>query len=271
MARSPAEKTRHAADQLLAWLQGSRPDMLDLARPDTPAVAVAAAHPSPDALPEDPADPVRTAAASVAGTQDGDGAGARMLLPHPDWLHHTLVVSGPADAVASFRHAAAGSGIIPWHLDLDRLEEDAFHLLVAPSPPQQRSLSLAGARVLAGQLRDAAGQRHQAAIARVGRSTACPFDLHTLVPVPDPILRLGPEHPEAVGWLWQHWGTNQALVGVQEDRYAILGRHPVPRRDPQALHVSFWSADWTPWRALKAVADAWPQLRFQIRPEYDRR
>ena len=74
-------------------------------------------------------------------------------------------------------------------------EEDAFHLLVAPSPPQQRSLSLAGARVLAGQLRYAAGQRHQAAIARVGRSTACPFALHTLVPVPEPILRLGPEHP----------------------------------------------------------------------------
>jgi hypothetical protein len=39
-------------------------------------------------------------------------------------------------------------------MDLDwPLEEDWFHLLVSPSPPQQRTLSIGGARVLAGQLR----------------------------------------------------------------------------------------------------------------------
>ena len=151
------------------------------------------------------------------------------------------------------------------------MEEDAFHLLVAPPPPQRRSLSVAGARVLAAQLRDAAGQRHAAAAAQVGRSSACPFDLHTLVPVPGAILGLGPEHPDAVRWLWEHWGTTQALRRVQEDRFAVLGRHPVLRRDPQAVHLSFWSADWTPWRALAAIASAWPRLEFQIRPDYRRR
>ena len=59
------------------------------------------------------------------------------------------------------------------------------------------------------------------------------------------------------------------LRGVQEDRYATLGRHPVPRQDPGALHLSFWSADWTPWRALATIAAAWPALRFDTQPNYD--
>jgi len=42
----------------------------------------------------------------------------------------------------------------------------------------------------------------------------------------------------------------------------------VLRADPGALHLSFWSADWTPWRALATVAVAWPALRFDVRPTY---
>jgi chromatin segregation and condensation protein Rec8/ScpA/Scc1 (kleisin family) len=64
------------------------------------------------------------------------------------------------------------------------MEEDLFHLLIAPPPPQRRRLSLDGARVLAGQLREVAALRHDAGTARVGRSRARPFDLHALVPVP---------------------------------------------------------------------------------------
>jgi len=105
-------------------------------------------------------------------------------------------------------------------------------------------------------------------LARAGRSRACPFDLHQLVPVPEAVLRLGPDHPDAVRWLWEHWGTAEVLRGVQEDRYATLGRHPVPRQDPGALHLSFWSADWTPWRALAAIAKAWPALHFDTQPNY---
>jgi hypothetical protein len=42
------------------------------------------------------------------------------------------------------RTTAAGARSIPWHIDLDRTEEDLFHLLVAPP-----------ARILAGQWRAA--------------------------------------------------------------------------------------------------------------------
>jgi hypothetical protein len=33
-----------------------------------------------------------------------------------------------------------------------------------------------------------------------------------------------------------------------------------------AIHVTFWSADWTPWRALAALAEHWPGLRFDAQP-----
>jgi hypothetical protein len=69
-----------------------------------------------------------------------------------------------------------------------------------------RTLSVAGARVLAGQLRDAVARRHERAVARVGASRVCPFDLHALVPVPDTVLRLGPDDPIALAWLSEHWG-----------------------------------------------------------------
>ncbi len=116
-------------------------------------------------------------------------AGAPLRLPHTDWLFHRLTVTGPAATVAAFRAAASGAGTIPWRLDGDSLEEDWFHLLVNPA---HRALSLAGARVLAGQLREAVEHRHAVAVARVGHSRACPFDLHALVPVPAAILISAP-------------------------------------------------------------------------------
>ena len=67
------------------------------------------------------------------------------------------------------------------------------------------------------------------------------------MPVPEPILLLGPDHPEALDWLWANWGTTQALrhVAVQE-----------AARGSEALQIEFWSADWTPWRALATVRAA---------------
>ena len=177
---------------------------------------------------------------------------------HTDWLYHHLAVTGPAAALVAFQDAASGAGVIPWVLDLDRVEEDAF-LRLAASP--QRSLSLDGARLLAGELRSAVGQRHALAVAQVGRSRACPFDLHALLPLPNMVLRLGPDHPEALAWLWAHWGTTAALRHV-----ALL---PPGRAREKALWVCFWSADWTPWRAITAVRDAWPRLRFDVRPVYN--
>jgi hypothetical protein len=193
-----------------------------------------------------------------------------MRLAHTDWLHHRLAIMGTADQLAAFRRASAGAGIIPWQIDLDRLEEDVFHLLVAPPPSQPRPLTIAGARVLAEQLREAVGRRHERAIARVGVSQACPFDLHALVPVPDEILRLGPDNPVALAWLWEHWGTTQPLRHVAED---IVAGQDAPCRsrlpvEHDAIHITFWSADWTPWRALATLAERWPVLRFDLRPTY---
>jgi hypothetical protein len=201
---------------------------------------------------------------------EADRRAVLLRLAHTDWLHHRLAVIGAGDQIAAFRRAAAGAGIIPWQLDFDRLEEDVFHLLVAPPSSQPRTLSVVGARVLAGQLREAVGRRHERAVARVGASQACPFDLHALVPVPDKMLRLGPDDPVALAWLWEHWGTTQPLRHVAEDVVALqeVQRRSVLAVGQDAVHLTFWSADWTPWRAVEAVATRWPELRFDIRPTY---
>ncbi len=278
MARSAADQASEAAEALSAWL-GQRQG----------AVASGAVIPAPAGeaeigAPPDAAVPDAVAAGAAAiftdreevprhsapseHRHDGGASAAPLRLPHPDWLQHRLTISGPEGKVASFRAAAAGAGIIPWRLDVDALAEDWFLLLAVPPAPQLRTLSLAGARVLAGQLREAVAARQAAACARVGRSRACPFDLHALLPVPDAILRLGPDHPEALAWLWQHWGTTEALRHVAEDPDAASDpRHAAAGE--AVFRVDFWSADWTPWLALLRLRAAWPALRFDIRPSYD--
>jgi len=184
-----------------------------------------------------------------------------MRLAQTDWLHHQLALRGAPDDLARFRATAQGAGIIPWHLDLDRLAEDWF-LRLAVSQPEAPRLSAAGARILAGQLRDAVARRQAAAVRAAGTSLACPFDLHRLLPVPEAILRLGPDDPHALLWLWEHWGTTEALRHV---------RDITPGKDRSAgglILLSFWSADWTPWRALARLAALWPSLRFDTRPDY---
>jgi hypothetical protein len=150
-----------------------------------------------------------------------------------------------------------------------RLAQDVFYLLAAPST-QPRTLSVAGARVLAGQLREAVGRRHTRAVGRVGASQACPFDLHALVPVPNEMLRLGPDDPVALAWLWEHWGTTQPLRHVTEDIVVAqeIRRRPLLAAGQDAIHVTFWSADWTPWRALEGVAKRWPEICLDARPTY---
>lgn len=204
-----------------------------------------------------------SATADLAG-QETAKPGEALCLPDTDWLQHRLTISGPAGELERFRRAAAGAGVIPWQLDFEQLQEDWFHRLMgAPSC----SLSAPGARILAQQMRDASERRHALAVAQVGRSRACPFDLHALQPVPVSVLALGPDHPQALAWLWQHWGTIQALrhvavLDVPQEREAIGAGQAV-------LRVGFWAADWTPWRALMATARDWPELRFETQPLYD--
>ena len=300
-SRSTAAKVAGAADALLEWLQtqstpaGSPPNPRDPAAPAPSAVVpelpadvrsagdleaegdaigdegpsaapVAPAQDSPE--PGDRPDPREAERVAVQPARGYAGCRAPLRLPHTDWLYHRLTIAGPQEGVVAFRAAARGAGVIPWHLDLDRLEEDCFHLLVSPPAPQHRTLSLAGARIVAGQLRDAVGRRHDLAVARVGRSRACPFDLHALVPVPDSVLRLGPDDPASLAWLWEHWGTTQALRHVAEDT-AFSGAGRDLRPGDAACQITFWSADWTPWRALARITACWPALRFDTRPVYD--
>jgi hypothetical protein len=250
---APAESDGHSQEAAPAQESNGVENVLT---PDVPVTAPAAGE--------------STSVARPAKHAESDRRAAPMRLVHTDWLHHRLAIIGAAERIVAFRRAAEGAGIIPWQLDLDRMEEDVFHLLAAPPSSQPRTLSVAGARVLAGQLREAVGRRHECAVARVGASQACPFDLHALVPVPDEILRLGPDDPVALAWLWEHWGTTQPLRHVAEDIIAgqEVRRRSVLAAEQDAIHVTFWSADWTPWRAIEAVAKYWPGLRFDVRPTY---
>ena len=199
-----------------------------------------------------------------AGRCKADEAPPAVAPAPTDWLSHNLRIQGPAEDLAAFRAAASGAGIIPWHLDLDRVEEDAFLRLAAPTG-QTRTLSLEGARLLAAELRDAVARRHALAIAAVGHSHACVFDLHALLPVPGEMLRLGPDHPDALRWLWTHWGTTEALrrVALAPDRDETAPEQTVVR-------ISFWAADWTPWRGLAALRARFSGLRFDVQPHYER-
>jgi hypothetical protein len=151
-----------------------------------------------------------------------------MAPAHTDWLFHHLKIIGPADVLRSFQQAACGAGVIPWHLDLDRLQEDVFLLLAAPPQPQARMLGATGARILAEELRARVARWHEIAVARVGSSLACPFDLHALLPVPSEILRLGPDHPQALLWLWTTGAPRSRCVMSPHDLGHLTA--PAPSR-----------------------------------------
>ena len=206
-----AVKASEAAEALLAWLDRQSPRPIagfNSPRTISPAMIVSAsagaigvgAGPNPVCRHRRRGETGKTAGQGRQRGEspdrgDADLASGGKRLAHPDWLAHRLTITGPAVELVAFRQAAAGAGSIPWQLDFDRLEEDFFLRLAAPPPPQARTLSLDGARILAEQLRAAVAQRHALAVARVGHSKACPFDLHALLPVPGEILGRGPDDP----------------------------------------------------------------------------
>ncbi|WP_147292496.1 hypothetical protein [Roseomonas mucosa] len=85
-----------------------------------------------------------------------------------------------------------------------------------------------------------------------------------LLPVPPAILRLGPEDPASRAWLWAHWGTTWALRHVRALPAELDGR----RRRMAELRVEFWSADWSPWQALRRLRRDWLDLTLDLRPHY---
>jgi hypothetical protein len=266
-------EANEAAEALLAWLHTQprkggtyRPAREEL--PTSPEPDTATGPVGPELAPDSPpasASAEIAVADDPAPDSDEPQRYAPQRLAHPDWLFHQLHVSGPRTDLAGFRTAAAGAGTIPWQLDLERMEEDFFHLLIAP----RRSLSLAGARILAGQLQTAVAQRHALAMTQVGQSQACPFDLHALLPVPAAMLQRGPDDLAALAWLWQNWGTTQALRHVSIDTTAETAARRALAPGEDAFVVTFWLADWTPWQALARITADWPLLRFETRPIYE--
>jgi hypothetical protein len=127
-----------------------------------------------------------------------------------------------------FAEAARGPGIVPWRLEAACLEEDIFNL-AASQPRAIRSLTIEGCRILARQFRERVEDRAARAAALVGRSRACPFDLHTLLPVPATILAHELAHPSAQAWLLENWGLRDAPRPVIRSSAMASSRAERPR------------------------------------------
>lgn len=182
----------------------------------------------------------------------------------PTWSYHRLTAGGPAGEVAAFADAARGSGVVPWRLDLDGVEEGVFALAVS-RPPASRSLDVRGCRILARQFRDRVAAHHARAAASVGVSRACPFDLHALLPVPEAVLELGSTHPEALAWLREHWGTTDAPRRVAALEEPGPGRR-LPRGHTVVGYGFYTAAGEAPFAAVLRLGARWPALRFALRP-----
>jgi hypothetical protein len=191
----------------------------------------------------------------------GENRGEILCLPNPEWLPHVLTVTGPSEQLTAFRKAASGPGAIPWQRDYARLEEDWVYTLLAP-PPAERGISVHGARIVASQMR-ALIETLEIRAADCAQAANCPLDLNALVRVPDKLLKLGPEEPAVLAWLWENWGTTWMLRDVALASVGRAGVLAPPGHD--VVSYRFWSADWTPWRALASVRTRWPALALQIK------
>lgn len=179
------------------------------------------------------------------------------------WLYHHLTITGPTDRVAGFAEAARGAGVVPWRIDGARFEEDMFNLAVS-QPKATRSLTVEGCRILARQFRARVEARAARAAALVGQSRACPFDLHSLLPVPADVLANELTHPKAQAWLLTHWGLREAPRQITIRPDAKPGR-----RLPAGYSVigyGFFTPGETPHVAVTTLATAWPDLRFVLQP-----
>jgi hypothetical protein len=171
-----------------------------------------------------------------------------------------LTISGRVADVENFAAAARGSGIIPWQRDLDAIEEDLFHRAVAA----RGHLSIEGCHRLARQFCQRIAAHDEKAAALIGRSLACPFDLHVLLPIPDEILQLGPTDPDALAWLSAHWGISDAPRHIVTRPEATAGRR-LPRGHT-VVGYGFFTEGETPHAAIGALGARWPALGFSLQP-----
>lgn len=190
---------------------------------------------------------------------------ARLAAAAPSWLYHHLTISGPAALVAEFSEAARGPGVVPWPLDPAAVEEDVFNLALS-QPPHRRTLSVEGCRILARQFRHRVEAHQARAAALASSSRACPFDLHTLLPVPAGVLQLGPTHPHAVAWLQENWGTTDRLRQVAPRPKPSVGRR-LPTGHSVAGYGFFTGGD-SPMAAVKQLQARWAALQFVLTPRW---
>jgi hypothetical protein len=83
------------------------------------------------------------------------------------------------------------------------------------------------------------------------------FNLHALHPVPGASLRLAPDDPEALRWLWENWGTTWTLRRVE-----LLSDVA------QCFAVRFFSAGWPPRPVLRQIQSQWPELTVKVQVDY---
>jgi hypothetical protein len=176
----------------------------------------------------------------------------------PAWLHHHLTITGPATDVATFAEAARGPGVIPWQVDYVQVEEDIFHRAVAA----RGTLSIEGCHILARQFCQRIEAHEAKAMALIGHSRACPFDLHVLLPIPADILRRGPTDPTSLAWLATQWGTSDDLRKIVERPNPSAGRR-LPAGHTVISYGFFTSGD-TPRAAIATIGTRWSALRFVL-------
>jgi len=203
--------------------------------------------------------PAGSAEPARASRAVGERLADALCLPNPEWLAHTLTVIGPTEDLAAFRTAAAGSGRVPWLFNYARLQEDWTNRMLA-GPPAERGISVQGARIVGEQLR-ALIETQDLQAADHAHDDRSKLDLNALVPVPKQLLVLGPDDPAVLAWLWENWGTTWMLRGVEE---VPVGAGLLIPQDHAGVSYRFWSADWTPWRALSLVRTRWPALTLHI-------
>jgi hypothetical protein len=178
----------------------------------------------------------------------------------PAWRYHHLTITGPATEIMTFADAARGPGVIPWHVDFSQMEEDVFLRAVAA----RGHLSIEGCHRLARQFCQRIEAHEEKAVALIGYSRACPFDLQVLLPIPDDVLRRGETDPVSLEWLATHWGTRDALRKIVERANPSTGRR-LPAGHA-VISYGFFTAGDTPQAAIDQIGTHWPALRFTLTP-----
>jgi hypothetical protein len=178
-----------------------------------------------------------------------------------DWLSNRLEVSGPDQELQDFIDRAQGPGFVPWHWPGGE-DRDYWAALAlqggAPHPEAADRLARRYADYLWWTLGDAQ--------TRADRGfDYVPLDLHALRPIPRKVLRAG-WHEAGADWCWQHWGTQLPLRKVT---FRLEHRRQRTGFGIETVGVyEFLSAEWSPWRALKAWQRSWPMITFRLTPDY---